>query len=150
MEDPKIGGDQSSGCGQAYGCINKIHGALLCNWDEVMEDVEGGRKSGQCLLACSFLISHLPPRLSAWKPWWGISWRSRNPWTSAWTVFQRRTDNSALKVKQMKWWLLLSSQLQEVVEAMKTNGRAVGNDLVELNKRCDCQRKEINFLKDQE
>ena len=44
----------------------------------------------------------------------------------------------------------LSSQLQEVVDAMGTNGRTVGNNLVELSKRCDCQRKEINHLKDQE
>lgn len=33
---------------------------------------------------------------------------------------------------------------------MGTNGKAVENDLVELNKKCDHQRKEINCLKYQE
>ena len=33
---------------------------------------------------------------------------------------------------------------------MGTNRKAVGNNLVELSKRCDCQRKEINHLMDQE
>ena len=33
---------------------------------------------------------------------------------------------------------------------MGTNWKAVGNNLVELNRRCDCQRKEINHLKEQE
>ena len=33
---------------------------------------------------------------------------------------------------------------------MGINGRAMGTDLVKPNKWCDCQRKEINCLKDQE
>ena len=50
VEDHQDGSNQSSSDWKAYGCFNQVYEALLSDRDEVVEDVEGGRKQSESII----------------------------------------------------------------------------------------------------